>query len=77
MANKTFKQHIDGLIKIKERFDGVASTALCTYTQGSPREAAAILRKFADTIDAEADAHDAYRFDADGLADHQRARSEP
>lgn len=62
---------------LQDRIRDAASTALVAYAKGEPRLAATLLRNAAEMIDAEADAYDAYRFDADGLADHQCARSEP
>ena len=53
-----------------------AAQAMVLYAAGEPRAAVDVLRKAADMIEAETDAYDADRFDADGLRDHQRARTE-
>ena len=53
-----------------------AAQAMVLYASGEPRAAVQMLRDIADKIEAETDAYDADRFDADGLRDHQRARTE-
>ena len=53
-----------------------AAQAMVLYASGEPRAAVQMLRDIADKIEAETDAYDADQLDADGLRDHQRARTE-
>lgn len=50
--------------------------AIDAYKGGSPRLAVSLLREAADLIEKEADLWDAYRFDADGLKEHQESRAD-
>lgn len=48
--------------------------AIDAYKAGSPRTAITLLREAADLIEKEADDWGAYRFDADGMKEHQESR---